>query len=79
VVVPTVVVLESTAVVLFPLSEVVSVEATVVVVDSVVDVVVVEDNVVVEVVVVDSVVDKVVEFSFASTFSRVAFTAFNTT
>lgn len=70
-VVPTVVVLESTAVVLFPLSEVVSVEATVVVVDSVVDV---------DVVVVDSVVDKVVvEFSFASTFSRVAFTAFNTT
>ena len=53
--------------------EVVSIEATVVVVDSVVDVVV-------DVVVVDSVVDKVVvEFSFASTFSRVAFTAFNTT
>jgi len=73
VVVPTVVVLESTAVVLFPPSEVVSVEATVVVVDSVVDVDVVE-------VVVESVVDKVVvEFSFASTFSRVAFTAFNTT
>jgi len=71
VVVPTVVVLESTAVVLFPPSELVSVEATVVVVDSVVDV---------DVVVVDSVVDKVVvEFSFASTFSRVAFTAFNTT